>query len=115
MNYRCPVCMYPRLPYPPRAYHICPCCSTEFGNDDAEYSVEQLREMWVAGGANWFFGRPPDRWNAWVQLINAGLGAFVPHFVMSFQLQSNATVDLVPTHNIPPGNFIRDADLRPAA
>jgi len=36
MNYRCPVCFFDELPYPPRDYHICPCCGTEFGNDDAE-------------------------------------------------------------------------------
>jgi hypothetical protein len=60
------------LPYPPADYHICPCCATEFGNDDAEFSHQQLREMWVAGGANWFFGRAPEQWNPWYQLIESG-------------------------------------------
>ena len=45
MNHRCPVCMFDRLPYPPADYHICPCCGTEFGNDDAEFSHDQLREL----------------------------------------------------------------------
>lgn len=110
MNYICPVCMYPRLPYPPVAYHICPCCSTEFGNDDAEHSVEQLREMWIAGGANWFFGKAPEHWNPWVQLMRAGLNAFVPRFITSFQVQSNASVDLMPTRNLG-----HDLILRPVA
>lgn|SRR5260370_23270451 len=67
---QCPVCFYSELPYPPADYHICPCCGTEFGNDDAEFSHDQLREAWVAGGAHWFFGRAPERWNPWLQLIN---------------------------------------------
>jgi len=78
MRYTCPVCGYPRLPYPPRDYHICPCCSTEFGNDDAEFSHIQLREMWIAGDARWFFGNPPPYWNPWLQLIDAGYTNIVP-------------------------------------
>jgi hypothetical protein len=78
MRYRCPVCFFDKLPYPPADYHICPCCGTEFGNDDADYSHEQLREMWIAGGANWFFGRSPEHWNPWLQLIQAGHEYAVP-------------------------------------
>lgn len=78
MNYRCPVCTFAKLPYPPAGYHICPCCGTEFGNDDAEFTHRQLREMWVAGGANWFFGRPPVRWNPWMQLIEGGHPELIP-------------------------------------
>ena len=80
MKYRCPVCFFDRLPYPPADYHICPCCGTEFGNDDAEFSHQQLREMWIASGANWFFGKPPEHWNPWAQLLNAGpvFAAYVP-------------------------------------
>ena len=73
MNYRCPVCIFKSLPYPPADYHICPCCGTEFGNDDENYSHEQLREMWIATGAHWFFGRPPIGWNPWHQLIEGGV------------------------------------------
>lgn len=75
---RCPVCMYPSLAYPPRDYHICPCCGTEFGNDDAEFSHDQLREMWISAGARWFFGRAPDHWNPWIQLIHGGLITWIP-------------------------------------
>ena len=68
MKYCCPVCMYDALPYPPTDYHICPCCGTEFGNDDEDFSHEQLREMWIASGAHWFFGNPPPDWNWRTQL-----------------------------------------------
>lgn len=92
MRYRCPVCGYPSLPYPPSDYHICPCCSTEFGNDDADYSHAQLREMWIAGGASWFFGRAPEHWNPWTQLITAGSGfdAYVLDEFRSVRFQTNA-------------------------
>src|SRR5437879_2755699 len=70
--------MYDRLLYPPQDYHICPCCGTEFGNDDVKFTHEQLREMWIAGGPNWFFGRPPERWNPWMQLIEGGHSEAVP-------------------------------------
>jgi hypothetical protein len=80
MNYRCPVCMFVRLPYPATAYHICPCCGTEFGNDDAEFSHGQLREMWAASGGFWFFGNPPQLWNPWMQLIEGGHPEAVPLF-----------------------------------
>jgi hypothetical protein len=75
MRYRCPVCMYDALPYPPTDYHICPCCGTEFGNDDEDFSHEQLREMWITSGVHWFFGNPPPDWNWFIQLYGAG---FIP-------------------------------------
>lgn len=73
MNYRCPVCFFDRMPYPPRNYHICPCCGTEFGNDDSHFTHKQLREMWIASGAHWFFGEAPDEWESmkWLQLASA--------------------------------------------
>jgi hypothetical protein len=89
MKFRCPVCGYPSLPYPPNGYHICPCCSTEFGNDDVYYTHEQLREMWIAGGADWFFGRPPEHWNPWTQLILAGLTGWIPAEFRQFLSDSN--------------------------
>lgn len=89
MKYRCPVCWYPSLPYPPSDYHICPCCSTEFGNDDADYSHAQLREMWIAGGASWFFGHAPEHWNPWTQLIRAGFDASVLDEFRSVRFQTN--------------------------
>lgn len=55
MCYLCPVCFFDQLPYPPNDYHICPCCGTEFENDDAEYSYAELRDRWIASGASWFY------------------------------------------------------------
>lgn len=69
MNYRCPVCAYPALAYPPDNYHICPCCGTEFGNDDQYRTNAELRKEWIVNGGPWFFGSPPQGWNPWVQLI----------------------------------------------
>lgn len=92
MRYRCPVCMFDRLAYPAADYHICPCCGTEFGNDDAEFSHSQLREMWVGSGAHWFFGNSPPRWNPYLQLIEGGAAIAVPHFAVAFHTQFNATV-----------------------
>jgi len=88
----CPVCAYGKLPYPPQDYNICPCCSTEFGNDDAIYSHRQLLGMWIAGGANWFFGKAPENWNPWMQLLNAGLGTYVPKPFLDLRLHTNASV-----------------------
>lgn len=92
MKYTCPVCAYPELPYPPRDYHICPCCGTEFGNDDIDVTHEQLREMWIAMGAEWFFRNPPANWNPYLQLSAVGLASMTPRFVSNFLIESNATV-----------------------
>jgi hypothetical protein len=89
----CPVCGYKNLPYPPQDYNICPCCSTEFGNDDAIYSHRQLLGMWIAGGANWFFGKAPENWNPWMQLLNAGLGTYVPKPFLNLRFQADASVE----------------------
>ena len=74
MTFNCPVCFYDELPYPPADYHICPCCGTEFGNDDAEYSYDELRDSWIRSGAQWFFGQPPANWNPWAQLASNSFG-----------------------------------------
>lgn len=78
MKYRCPVCMFAAMPYAASDYNICPCCSTEFGSDDSAFSHRQLREMWIANGANWFFGNAPEHWNPWLQLIKGNLEIYVP-------------------------------------
>ncbi|MFZ0771324.1 MAG: hypothetical protein WCA49_06100 [Candidatus Sulfotelmatobacter sp.] len=70
----CPVCWFPNLLYPPRDYHICPCCGTEFGNDDAQFTWDELRIVWIHNGMRWFFGVPPQGWNAQAQLLTVGYG-----------------------------------------
>lgn len=74
MTFNCPVCFYDALPYPPADYHICPCCGTEFGNDDVEYSYAELRQNWADSGAHWFFGQPPRNWSPWAQLASKSFG-----------------------------------------
>jgi len=91
MKYRCPVCMYESMPYPASDYNICPCCSTEFGNDDSAFSHRQLREIWIASGANWFFGAPPEHWNPWMQLLRADV--HVPRLFTALRFDNNAVVD----------------------
>lgn len=66
--FTCPVCFYPEMPDSPQDYHICPCCGTEFGNDDQDLTYTQLRDRWVNAGTPWFFGRPPNRWDPQAQL-----------------------------------------------
>jgi hypothetical protein len=83
--------MFPSLPYPASNYHICPCCSTEFGNDDGYFTHQQLREMWVENGANWFFGEPPAHWNPWMQLIDAGFGEYIPNSFRHLRVQADST------------------------
>jgi hypothetical protein len=73
----CPVCFYPALPYPPRDYHICPCCGTEFGNDDDDMTHAELRQQWIDNGARWFFRTPPIGWSAAKQLLRAQFGLYV--------------------------------------
>ena len=68
MHFTCPVCLFDRMPYTPTDYHICPCCSTEFENDDVEFTWDELRNQWIDNGARWFYGTPPPEWNPWVQL-----------------------------------------------
>lgn len=72
LNFLCPVCFFDRLPYPPEDFHICLCCGTEFGNDDEEYTLEELRSAWISDGAQWFYEQPPVDWNPWAQLAAAG-------------------------------------------
>ena len=82
MNYRCKMCGYNQMPFPPNRHNICPCCGIEYGVDDAVESFENLRNDWLRNGAPWFstldpFVRPPN-WNAWDQLDLAGLPYSVP-------------------------------------
>jgi hypothetical protein len=82
MRYQCPVCLFSGLPYPPTDYHICPCCGTEFGNDDEEFTHTQLRDLWIAHGAKWFFGAPTADWNPYMQLIAGDHAEAVPVFAL---------------------------------
>ncbi len=86
MTYLCTVCGYDQLRHPPKNYHICPCCGTEFGYDDFEVSHETLRQEWVAEGMKWFSRKtpPPPGWSPELQLLNAGFSPAVVVGVMAY-------------------------------
>src|SRR5271165_7007649 len=68
-KYNCPVCGY-AMEDPPRDYNICPSCGTEFGVSDINSSIDALRQVWLATGAQWWSTTEPrpQNWNAAVQL-----------------------------------------------
>src|SRR5438270_13639559 len=76
MKILCPVCGYAGLDSPIRNYDICPCCLCEFGVSDSEWSHDELREDWIAHGAQWAWGSKdipkPLVWSAIRQLQKAG-------------------------------------------
>jgi len=72
MKYRCRVCAYDQMPYPPKDYNICPCCGIEYGLDNQFESYQNLRDRWLLDGGAWFSNvepfRMPPHWDAWSQL-----------------------------------------------
>lgn len=54
-NNICPVCGY--LGCLIEDWHICPCCGTEFGYDDAGRTHAELRRRWIDGGMKWWSKR----------------------------------------------------------
>jgi hypothetical protein len=80
MTYLCPVCAFAGLTEPhvdvtgSPTYSICPCCGTQFGADDLEKPHEELRQEWVAAGAEWWSQNElaPPGWDAKAQLAAAG-------------------------------------------
>jgi hypothetical protein len=78
------------MPYPAQEYNICPCCGTEFENDDQVRSHAQIRAFWIASGARWFFRQPPVFWNPWSQLAQAGV--ILPYPIASFEFAPSDTV-----------------------
>ena|SRR5579863_10238487 len=46
------------------SYWICSCCGCEYGVDD----TLKYRESWLANGARWFMGHPPQGWDVQEQL-----------------------------------------------
>jgi hypothetical protein len=77
----CPVCGY-EMEEPPVHYNICPSCGTEFGVNDVNASVIQLRNTWIANGLQWWSKTDacPKNWNPYQQLARvspAGVGAAI--------------------------------------
>lgn len=66
-------------PPTPLSYNICPCCSCEFGVNDADATHEELRQEWIRSGAEfWENGGAPDGWSAVEQLRRAGFMPVAP-------------------------------------
>ena len=65
----CPVCGF-GMEEAPANYNICPCCGTEFGLNDVNTSIINLRENWVRSGMKWWSKTDPQpqNWNPFSQL-----------------------------------------------
>jgi hypothetical protein len=65
----CPVCGY-GLEEPPQDYNVCPSCGTEFGINDENSSIEELREAWIKTGPKWWSvsDPQPEQWDPYEQL-----------------------------------------------
>ena len=107
MNYKCKMCGYDQMPFPPIRHNICPCCGIEYGVDDTIETLEFLRDDWLRNGAPWFSTLdpylPPLNWNPWDQLDRAGYQYSVP------RPESGITVQNTP----PPvwsGQFVSQAE-----
>lgn len=70
-GYICPVCGF-NMSAKPADFNICPSCGTEFGNDDADWTHEQLRAAWLENGARWFSRTTtaPAAWNPVEQVLH---------------------------------------------
>src|SRR6266849_412099 len=92
MKYRCPVCGFDKMPFPPVDNNICSCCGTEFGYHDVRFSHAELRRRWQASGTPWFSIRmaPPIGWNPTDQ-INQLLLTGVEVFSQRLPVASPAT------------------------
>jgi hypothetical protein len=87
-TYQCPVCGY-GMQDPPRDNNICPSCGTEFGYDDAGRTFSDIRDAWLRIDAPWSsrVAGPPNNWNAYVQMLSAGL--------IDIKLESDAGLKIV--------------------
>lgn len=85
----CPVCYYDKLQESPMDYNICECCGTEFGVDDDDWTVDELRADWIVRGCPWFFGNPPLGWNAWIQLFSGY--ALIPDYIAGTSLSGSGS------------------------
>jgi transcription elongation factor Elf1 len=86
-KFTCPVCGFAELTEPhvdvtgSPTYSICPCCGVQFGADDQQKTHAELRQAWIASGAQWWSQNQaaPDGWDADEQLRAAGFGGIDGH------------------------------------
>jgi hypothetical protein len=57
---------------PPEDYNICPSCGTEFGVNDVNSTIADLRRVWFASGPRWWSptDQIPIAWDPVAQLRN---------------------------------------------
>jgi len=60
---------------PPKDYRICSSCGTEFGVNDANASIAELRDAWIRTGPKWWSNTDPQpvNWDPIRQMENAGI------------------------------------------
>lgn len=97
-GYTCPVCGF-TMPAPPSDFNICPSCGTEFGNDDTDWTFEQLRQAWLEKGAHWWSNTqvPPPNWSPVEQVLH------VIQIVGVSRLEENTVLDHDEYFEISPG------------
>ncbi len=61
--YTCPVCEFDELDDAPTNHTICPQCGTHFNLDDYDETPAELRNIWLASGAQWWsnYEKPSKR------------------------------------------------------
>jgi len=71
----CPVCGYEMVDGP-RDYNICPSCGTEFGLNDVNSTIENLRTAWFVTGPRWYSSvvPQPTNWSPFLQVAKATRG-----------------------------------------
>ena len=87
----CPVCGF-LMRYPPRDWHICPSCGTEFGYEDVGRTHEELKNGWIARGMRWWspVETPPIGWSPIEQLNNLAV-LRTQTYTLSLAYSNNAT------------------------
>jgi hypothetical protein len=67
--YPCPICWYMNS-QPCENYNMCPSCGTEFGVNDQNATIDELRTSWIKTGPKWWSKSDPEpmNWNPWLQL-----------------------------------------------
>jgi len=85
---------------PAADFRICPSCGTEFGYHDAGRGYDELRSLWLQGGAVWWSrNRPePPFWNGIAQLLSAG---YIAVFSEAASLSQSRIQSLVRLDEIP--------------
>lgn len=102
----CPVCGF-QMDEPPKDYNICPSCGTEFGVNDVNASVEELRAAWIQSGPKWWSPTDPQPadWNPFAQLAEINCSSAVvtgePTFILKpTSTTSSSTIEIKVTEGL---------------